>query len=86
MTNANRLTGVITALITPFKNGAIDKNSFTRLLRRQLDEGVQGFVINGTTGESPTLKIAETHELFNLAKSEVAGQVPLIVGTGTLRG
>jgi 4-hydroxy-tetrahydrodipicolinate synthase len=78
-----RISGVITALITPFKAGAIDQKSFLRLLRRQLDEGIEGFVINGTTAESPTLKIDETRELFELAKSEVAGQVPLIVGAGT---
>ncbi|MGZ3722252.1 MAG: dihydrodipicolinate synthase family protein, partial [Bdellovibrionales bacterium] len=81
--SGNKIAGVITALVTPFKDGAIDKKSFTRLLRRQLDEGVQGFVINGTTAESPTLTREETRELFNIAKSEVAGQVPLIVGTGT---
>lgn len=83
MTTAINLGGVITALVTPFKNSQIDKKSFAKLLRHQLDQGVQGFVINGTTGESPTLKFEEVRLLFDLAKSEVAGQVPLIVGTGS---
>jgi 4-hydroxy-tetrahydrodipicolinate synthase len=78
---ANKFTGVITALVTPFKNGAIDKTSFVRLIRRQVAEGAQGFVINGTTGESPTLKLNEVRELFELAKNEA--EIPLIVGAGT---
>src|SRR4051812_13481295 len=76
------IKGVITALVTPFKNGEVDKASFLKLLRHQLDQGVQGLVINGTTAESPTLKPAEVRSLFDWAKGEVAGQVPLIVGTG----
>jgi 4-hydroxy-tetrahydrodipicolinate synthase len=83
MTTKNKIGGVMTALATPFKDGALDKKSFTRLLKRQLDEGVQGFVINGTTGESPTLKLNEVRELFDIAKGECGGQVPLIVGSGT---
>ena len=82
MTKKSKFGGVITALVTPFKDGAIDKASFTKLLRHQLGQGVGGFVINGTTGESPTLKDHEVRTLFQIAKSEVAGQVPLIVGAG----
>jgi 4-hydroxy-tetrahydrodipicolinate synthase len=82
-TMSSNLGGVITALVTPFQNGEVDKRSFTRLIRQQMDQGVQGFVINGTTGESPTLEMAEVRDLFSLAKSEVAGKVPLIVGAGS---
>jgi len=80
---ASKIHGVLTALITPFKDGAIDKKSFQKLIRRQLDEGVQGFVINGTTAESPTLTLKEARELFEIAKTEVGGKVPLVVGSGT---
>ena len=74
--------GVITAIVTPFKKGEVDFVSFKNVLHHQLQNGVQGFVVGGTTGESPTLTLNELKELFLLAKSEVAGQVPVIVGTG----
>jgi 4-hydroxy-tetrahydrodipicolinate synthase len=74
---------VWTALITPFHNQQIDFDSLKKLLRFQLDGGVSGFVISGTTGESPTLTSEEKHDIFRFVKSEVAGQVPLVMGTGS---
>ena len=79
----SKIGGVITALVTPFKNGELDKKSFVNLLKAQLDAGIDGFVINGTTGESPTLTREEVRTLFDIAKVETAGAVPLIVGTGS---
>lgn len=79
----SKIRGVITALLTPFKNGEVDTKSFVNLLKHQLDAGVEGFVINGTTGESPTLARAEVATLFEIAKAETGGSVPLIVGTGS---
>ncbi len=76
-------SGVFTALVTPFKNGDIDWNSLKRLVRAQLDGGINGFVVSGTTGESPTLTDEEKQKLFSFIKSESGGQVPLVMGTGT---
>lgn len=76
-------SGVYTALITPFYNGDVDEVSLRRLVRQQLDAGVHGLVVSGTTGESPTLSADEKKNIFSLIKSEVAGQVPLVVGTGS---
>jgi 4-hydroxy-tetrahydrodipicolinate synthase len=83
MKTPTKFKGVITAIVTPFKDGALDLASFRRLLKAQLDQGVNGFVINGTTGESPTLTPNEVKTLFETARAEAAGQVPLIVGTGS---
>ncbi|RYZ76392.1 MAG: 4-hydroxy-tetrahydrodipicolinate synthase [Proteobacteria bacterium] len=77
------LSGVLTALITPFKQGEIDWSSFRKLLRFQLDGGVQGFVVSGTTAESPTLSKEEKKKLFDFVKSESGGQATLVMGTGS---
>lgn len=76
-------SGVFTALVTPFKKGEIDWPSLKKLLRFQMDGGVQGFVISGTTGESPTLTNDEKRQIFEFVRSETGGKVPLVVGTGT---
>ncbi len=75
--------GIITALVTPFKNGEVDYPSLKNLIRQQLDQGVDGFVVHGTTAESPTTTDLEKEKIFQFVKSEVAGAVPLIAGAGT---
>ncbi len=75
--------GIITALATPFHRGALDIGSFKKLIEHQLKNGVQGFVVGGTTGESPTLSASELRELVKTAQSEVGKKIPIIVGTGT---
>lgn len=76
-------SGVITALVTPFKNGEVDEKSFRRLVQFQIAKGIEGFVINGTTGESPTLHWSEVEKLFKWTREETQGKVPLILGTGS---
>lgn len=77
-----KFKGVFTALITPFKNGAIDYQSLEKLVQFQIQNGVDGFVINGTTAESPNLSHQEIAELFKKVKSWAPKSV-LIMGTGS---
>jgi 4-hydroxy-tetrahydrodipicolinate synthase len=81
--SALNLAGVFTALVTPFKNGSIDFSSYKKLMRHQLDGGIQGFVVSGSTGEAATLSSEEKVKLLNFTLSEVAGAVPVIMGSGT---
>lgn len=77
------MEGIITALVTPFKKGEVDYASLKKLIRFQLDQGVDAFVVHGTTAESPTTTAEEKEKIFQFIKSEVSAQIPLIVGTGT---
>lgn len=72
-----------TALVTPFKNGAVDYSSLEKLVKHQLKGGVNGFVINGTTAESPTLSSEEKVQIFKFVRNLVGNSVPLIMGTGS---
>ena len=64
--------GCATALVTPFRNGELDRDAFIRLLRHQLENGVDALVVAGTTGESPTLTDREKQWLFTAAVREAA--------------
>lgn len=77
------LKGSIVALVTPFKGGKIDEESFRNLIRWHLKEGTHGILVSGTTGESATLSKEEKKRLFEIALEEAKGKVPLIAGTGT---
>jgi len=75
--------GAISALPTPFQNGSIDRKSLVNLVRFQIDRGIEGFVVNGTTAESPCLNWQEVEEIFAIVKSEVKNKIPILVGTGS---
>jgi 4-hydroxy-tetrahydrodipicolinate synthase len=75
--------GVATALITPFKYGAIDYTALDKLIEMQISGGVSALVIGGTTGESATLDEGERRELYKYAYERVAGRVAVILGVGT---
>lgn len=79
-----QLRGALTALITPFDpSGAFDENAARRILRQQVDGGIDGVVVGGTTGESPTITEPEKERYTALALEAAAGKIPVIVGTGT---
>src|SRR6266571_7387838 len=76
-------TGVGTALVTPFtKTGELDEAAVRRLGRRQMDAGVHFLVPCGTTGESPTLTLAERLRIVELLVDEAAGKTPILAGAG----
>lgn len=75
--------GVISALPTPFKNDELDRNSLKKLVQFQLSNGIEGFVVNGTTGESPTTTVKEVEAAFKAVKEEVGSRIPILVGTGS---
>lgn len=75
--------GVNTALITPFKDGQIDRIALRDLVNWQIQQGVHGLVPVGTTGESPTLSHEEHDEVIEITVTEAAGRVPVIAGAGS---
>ena len=76
-------TGAATAIITPFKNGAIDYDSFGKIIDDQITKGIDSIVVTGTTGEAATLTHEEHCECIKYAVQKIAGRVPVIAGTGS---
>ncbi|MBQ9760343.1 MAG: 4-hydroxy-tetrahydrodipicolinate synthase [Clostridia bacterium] len=76
-------TGAATALITPFRDGAIDYPAMEALIEEQIEKGISALLVSGTTGESATLSYAEHRELIAFAKSCIGGRVPLLAGCGS---
>ncbi len=71
------------ALITPFKNNKLDEDSYIKLINFHLENGTNGLVPAGTTGESPTLSHDEHQKVIQLCVSETKNKVPVIAGTGS---
>jgi 4-hydroxy-tetrahydrodipicolinate synthase len=78
------LGNVLTAMVTPFRDdGSIDFDAFQRLARHLVENGSDGIVVCGTTGESPTLADDERLDLFRAALEAVGGDATVVAGTGT---
>mgnify|MGYP001185451391 FL=1 len=71
------------ALITPFKNNGLDEEAYIKLIHFQIDNGTNGLVPAGTTGESPTLSHDEHQRVIDLCIKESNGKIPVIAGTGS---
>ena len=77
-------TGSLVAVVTPMHaDGSIDFDAFERLLGWHLESGTDGIVVAGTTGEAPTLTVAEVESLVGRAVDPAAGRVPVIAGSGS---
>ncbi len=71
------------ALITPFKNNGLDEEAYVKLIHFHIDNGTNGLVPAGTTGESPTLSHDEHQRVIDLCIKESNGKIPVIAGTGS---
>ncbi len=75
--------GSIPALITPFRNGAVDEKALVELVEWHVEEGSHGLVAVGTTGETPTLTHEEHEHVIELVVRTAAGRIPVIAGAGS---
>lgn len=75
--------GIATALITPFRDGAVDYETFGRIIDFQIDNKINALVVCGTTGEASTLTDLEHRETIAYAVRRANGRVPVIAGTGS---
>ena len=76
-------TGVLPAIVTPFKNGAVDEEGLRQLIEFHIENGVHGIVPCGTTGESATLSHHEHERVVEITVDQVKGRVPVVAGTGS---
>jgi 4-hydroxy-tetrahydrodipicolinate synthase len=75
--------GVLTALVTPFRDGGIDEPALRHVVEHQIEAGIDGLVPCGSTGESATLSHAEHRRVVELVVEAAAGRVPVVAGTGS---
>jgi 4-hydroxy-tetrahydrodipicolinate synthase len=83
MTQHRRFRGSFTALVTPFRDGALDEEAFRAHVSWQIENGTNGLVPVGTTGESPTLTHDEHKRVVEWCVNEAKGRVPVIAGAGS---
>lgn len=75
--------GTLTALVTPFRDGAVDEAALRELVERQVTAGVDGLVPCGSTGESATLSHAEHQRVVEIVVEAADGRLPVVAGTGS---
>lgn len=80
--NGSKIEGCLTALVTPMRNGRVDFEALARLVEWQIEEGVDGIVSVGTTGESATLDVDEHVAVIAATVRAAKGRVPVIAGAG----
>ncbi|WP_243362856.1 4-hydroxy-tetrahydrodipicolinate synthase [Fundidesulfovibrio terrae] len=78
-----QFTGAFTALVTPFKNGTVDEETYRAHIEWQIEQGIDGLVPCGTTGESATLSHAEHAQVIKICVDQVKGRVPVLAGAGS---
>jgi 4-hydroxy-tetrahydrodipicolinate synthase len=76
------IEGCLTALVTPFKNGKVDFDCLAKLVDWQIEQGVDGIVAVGTTGESATLDVDEHVAVISATVKAARGRVPVVAGAG----
>ena len=77
------LKGAMTAIVTPFKDGRFDEETFRKLIRRQIESGIDCIVPCGTTGEAATMDLDEYERVVGVAVEECKTKVPVLAGAGT---
>ena len=77
------ITGSLVALVTPFANGYIDEKAMRSMVRWHIDQGTDGLVPAGTTGESATLSADEHKHVVDIVVDEAAGKIPIVAGAGS---
>ncbi len=78
-----QLKGAFTALVTPFHNGQVDEKQYRSLIEWQIQEGINGLVPCGTTGESATLSHEEHEKVIEICIDQAKGRVPVLAGAGS---
>lgn len=83
MTKLDRIRGSIPPVITPFRDGEVDYDTYRGLIEYQASQGSHGILVNGTTAEPSTLTTDERNRLVDLAVETVSGKIPVVAATGS---
>ncbi|HTX23638.1 MAG TPA: 4-hydroxy-tetrahydrodipicolinate synthase [Steroidobacteraceae bacterium] len=78
----DRLKGSMPPLVTPFRRGEVDYDTYGKLVSFQIEHGTHGILVNGTTGEPSMLTVEERNRLVDIAVAAAAGRVPVVAATG----